>query len=43
VPHLYGHRHRHVFPFFKAYEKQLLAQEAAENQPSGATGQSETA
>lgn len=31
------------FPFFKAYEKQLLAQDAAENQPSGATGQSETA
>ncbi|BBE76463.1 MULTISPECIES: PTS sugar transporter subunit IIC [Phytobacter] len=31
------------FPFFKAYEKQLLAQDTAENQPSGATGQSETA
>ncbi|TCW49622.1 PTS system cellobiose-specific IIC component [Phytobacter diazotrophicus] len=31
------------FPFFKAYEKQLIAQDAAENQPSGATGQSETA
>ncbi|HAU8267013.1 MULTISPECIES: PTS sugar transporter subunit IIC [Enterobacteriaceae] len=31
------------FPFFKAYEKQLLAQEAAENQPASALGQSETA
>lgn len=31
------------FPFFKAYEKQLLAQDTAENQPSGATDQSETA
>jgi PTS system cellobiose-specific IIC component len=31
------------FPFFKAYEKQLITQDAAENQPSGATGQSETA
>ena len=31
------------FPFFKAYEKQLIAQEAAENQPASALGQSETA
>lgn len=31
------------YPFFKAYEKQLLEQDTAENQPASRVGQSETA
>ncbi|MDZ7320070.1 PTS sugar transporter subunit IIC [Kosakonia sacchari] len=31
------------YPFFKAYEKQLLEQDTAENQPDSRVGQSETA